>query len=368
MKVSKDEQLAQRFFRLNTCVTILLLITIVVSVFQFGTVAWNRHQQVGLVLVGRKEDPGWNRTQYRGMKEACDALGFELLIQENVQEGEGNCRKAVQELVQRHAKLVFMTNTTSLRDMKDIVKAYPGLRFFGMELDPSVFEFNRYMVRYVEPFYLAGILAGLRTKTEKVGFVAPSPGPEFCQAINAFTLGVLRIRPQAHVFLAWTGGMENRAGEEQAVRDFKANSVDAMAYFQDGETIPAAADRAGIYFISMYEAYPAYHCRMAAIQVDWKKTYLNILRNNLRRFDRAIYWATILDRSVDIRPVTSALSARERAIFETEYWEVRQGKPVFSGEIYDRNGIRRCDVGETISNQSLPRMNWLVRGVRVIGN
>ncbi|MBQ7479472.1 MAG: BMP family ABC transporter substrate-binding protein [Selenomonadaceae bacterium] len=368
MKVSGDEQLAKHFFWLNVCVTAVLLAAIVISVLQFGVAAWEKRQQVGLVLVGSKEDAGWNRVQYRGMQEACKALGYELLLQEDVRDDEASCRKAIRELVEKRAKVVFLTNLISLQETRNIVKEYPNVQFFGMELNPSVFEFKRYAVRYIEPCYLAGILAGLRTKSGFVGYAAPYPGPEFYQAINAFALGVQRVNPNAEVLLVWTGGWENDANEEQAVRDFKAASVDVMAYFQDGETIPAAAERAGIHFISMYEMYPSYQYELAAIKVDWKKSYINLLRQKLRQFDHSAYWATILDRSVDIEPVMPSLSARERAVLETERWEIRQGKMVFAGEIFDRNGIRRCGADESISNQSLLRMNWLVRGVRILGN
>ncbi len=368
MKVSKDEQLAKRFFRLNACVTAVLLAAIVISVLQFGAAAWERQQQVGLVLVGSKEDAGWNRVQYQGMQAACKMLGCELLLQENIREDEASCRKAVRELVERRTKVIFLANLKPMKDIGEIVKEYPNVRFFTTEMDSSVSDLKRYAVRYIEPCYLAGILAGLRTKSGCIGYAAPYPAPEAYQAINAFTIGVQRVNPNAQVLLAWTGGWENHANEEQAVRDFKAASVDVMAYFQEGETIPAAAERAGIYFISMYEGYPSNPYELAAIKVDWKKAYSDLLRQQLRQFDRAAYWATILDRTVDIEPVISALSVRERVMFETEHWEIQRGKMVFAGEIYDRNGIRRCGADESIGNQSLLEMNWLVRGVRVLGN
>ncbi|MBQ1509984.1 MAG: BMP family ABC transporter substrate-binding protein [Selenomonadaceae bacterium] len=368
MKVSKDELLAKRFFRLNACVTVVLLAAIVISVFQFGAAAWEKQQQIGLVLVGSKEDAGWNRAQYQGMQAACKMLGFELLLQENIREDEESCRTAVRELVERRAKVIFLANLKSLRNIGEIVKEYPNVQFFSTEMGLSASEIKRYAVRYIEPCYLAGILAGMRTKSGRIGYVAPYPSPESYQAINAFAIGVQRVKPDAQVLLVWAGGWENQANGEQAVRDFKAASVDVMAYFQEGETIPVAAERAGIYFISMYERYPSNPYELAAIQVDWKKAYSDLLRQQLRQFDRAAYWATILDRTVDIEPVKPALSARERAMFETEHWEIQHGKMVFAGEIYDRNGIRRCGADESISNQSLLQMNWLVKGVRVLGN
>lgn len=274
MKASRGEDLSRRFVWLNAIVTIVLSAVIVVSVFQFGAEAWKRQRQVGLILAGSKFEAGWNRVQYEGMKAACDALGYELLVRERVGEGEADCQRAVRELSEKHARIVFVTNMTSLAGMRSLVESYPNIRFFGMEMEPSVFEFNRYAVRYIEPCYLAGVLAGLRTKTGRVGYVAPRSGPEFNQAINAFALGVQHVNPGAEVLLAWTGGWENHGAEEQAVRDFKAASVDAMAYFQDGETLPKAAERAGIYFVSIHEKHPACKHEIASIRVNWRKMWL----------------------------------------------------------------------------------------------
>ena len=368
MRTSKEEELSKRFFWLNTCVTIVLFVAIVVSVVQFGAEAWKGQRHVGLVLSGEKFENGWNREQYKGLQAACNTLGYELLVQEHAGEGEADCRMAVQALSEKQARVIFVANMTSLNGMKRVAEDYPNIRFFGTEMEPSDFAFNRYGVRYIEPCYLAGILAGLRTKTGRVGYVAPRSGPGFNQAVNAFAMGVHHVNPQAEIFLAWTGSWENREMEEQVVRDFKAVSVDAMSYFQDGDTLPAAAEQAGIYFISLYEKHPEYSHEMGTIRVDWKKMYLDMLRQHLREFDRAVYWATSLNHSVDIEARIGALSARERAVYETEYWEVQQGKIVFSGEIYDGNGVQRCGPGESISNQSLAQMNWIIKGVKVIGN
>ena len=51
--------------------------------------------------------------------------------------------------------------------------------------------------RYYEGRYLAGIAAGRMTKTNVAGYVAGFPIPEVLQGINAFTLGMRSINPNA---------------------------------------------------------------------------------------------------------------------------------------------------------------------------
>ena len=49
---------------------------------------------------------------------------------------------------------------------------------------------STYMGKAYQPRYLSGIAAGLKTKSNKIGFVAAKKIPEVIRAINAFTLGV----------------------------------------------------------------------------------------------------------------------------------------------------------------------------------
>ena len=50
-----------------------------------------------------------------------------------------------------------------------------------------------------EARYVTGIVAGKQTKTNTIGFVAAFPIPEVIRAINAFTLGVQSVNPDAKV-------------------------------------------------------------------------------------------------------------------------------------------------------------------------
>ena len=62
------------------------------------------------------------------------------------------------------------------------------------------------------------------------------------------------------------------------------------------------------------------------------------------------------------------LTPRERAVLETARWETKQARPIFVGEIYDRKGIKRSEADEAISYDTLKKIDWLVKGVRSIGN
>ena len=47
-----------------------------------------------------------------------------------------------------------------------------------------------------EAQYVAGIVAGLTTKTNKLGFIAAKPIPQVLRNINSYTLGARSVNPK----------------------------------------------------------------------------------------------------------------------------------------------------------------------------
>ena len=81
-----------------------------------------------------------------------------------------------------------------------------------------------------------------------------------------------------------------------------------------------------------------------------------------------ISWTGFTQGMADIEPAMEKLSPRERAVYESERWKLLSGKLIFAGEIFDRNNVKRCEAGESISSDYLQnQMDWLVKGVNIIG-
>lgn len=360
---SIEDDLHKRFYVLNTCVTILLLAAIFISISQFGAQAWRGRQQIGFIIPGSKDEIGWNRVQYQGILEACKELDYDLILQENVP--AGNNDKIVETLAQKGAKLIFFANTTPVGDIEKFSNKYPNIRFYVIESTFALSNISKYSIDYINLRYISGVLAGLRTKTNKIGYIAPFRNAPIMQGINAFTLGVQRVNPEAQVILTWIGSINSPQTEEQAVRNLKAERVDVISYFQHGQTVPDAAERAEIDFIAFHESYPNYkHC-LASIETDWKAAYLDILK----LYKRQTYNSYLEDRGLaEIKFNKEILTTREVVILDTTEYQLNNGRQVFKGEIFDRNGNLRCSDKEIISNQYLQnQMDWLVKGVTTIG-
>lgn len=365
MKNSRDEDLAKRFYFLNIAVSIMLLIVIVISIFQFGAATFEGQKAIGIILPGKIEDFGWNQSQYEGLNRVASRLNMELIPVEEVKADKRSLTTAVDKLVKRRVKTVFFSNSESLDNAAEVSQTRRNISFFGIEAEKSDAKIQKYAVRYAEAYYLAGIIAGLKTSTNKVGFIAPHTSPNINQMINAFALGARKIKSDAQIFLIWTGEFKSPTHEEQAVRDLKANNIDVIAYFADGGTIADAAARARIDFISIFSTHQSVH-NLATITVNWENIYTNIFRREKAGI-KTPYTASIADRGIEVI-LNQKLNARGAAIFEAEVFEIKDGKNVFTGPITDNRGIMRVGANEVISRRNLDKMGYLVEGVKTLGN
>ena len=374
-----DDKMTRRFYLLNVSVTVVLLFAILISVYQFGSQAWHGQNQVALIIPGAKENLGWDRSQYLALKTICEESDTSLVLRENVSADYASCKKVVDELARLGIQQIIFTNGCKLSNLENFEKAYPKIYFCTIETISALWTTGRYSILSFEGSYLAGILAGLHTKTNHIGYVAPYSDSEVNQGINAFTMGVQRVNPDAEVLLAWTNSWDNSANEEQAVQSLKARRVDVLTYHQNGDTVPKIAERTGIYFIAYNESYPNNKFCLASIKFDWKKVYGDLVIYERRHSEsstsnisyangnRNTKHAYGLAKNVVSFETSDKITTREKVLLDTAKWEINHGRVIFSGDIFDRNDVRKCSANESISFQKLQSdMNWLIKGVKIV--
>ena len=367
-KISGDDKFTRRFYILNTCVTILLLAAIFISINQFGGEAWHGKKQIALILPGERNNLGWDRSQYVAMKNVCNEMDYELVVRENVSMDYESCKKVVEDLAKRGVSNIYFTNGCRISDMRAFEKVYPQISFCTIEIISAVGDFGRCSILSFEGYYIAGILAGLHTKTNKVGYIAPYTNSEVNLGINAFTLGVKKANPNAEILLNWTNTWDEPSKEEQAVQNLKAARVDVLSYHENRETIPKAAKSAGIFFISYNEVYPENNYCLGSVRIDWMTVYRELLKYKALHITNIGYTLGVGSRVVDFE-ISNYATIREKVAVETAKVELRNNRIIFQGEIFDRNGIKKCSANESMSLQNLnEHSDWLIKGVNIIGN
>lgn len=345
----------------------VLLIIIIVSIFAINTQK-DSDVKIGLIITGSITDDGWNGMHYQGVSSACESLGVELIVKENISEGSGNCARAVDELVKEGAGMIILSSYAYPLEVQDTVQKYPEVSFYGISAEYYAENMTSYFGRMYQARYLAGIVAGMKTESDVIGYVAAMPNSEVNRGINAFTLGVKSVNEDASVHVVWTDEWENEAKEQDAantlINELKA---DVLTYHQNQHYVAKVADEAGVYSIG-YNAVEEglSDDYLTAAVWDWNALYYQIVREYMQGKGNTVkrHWFGIDTGVVALSEYSPLVEEGIRQRVEQAKTEMNEGNDVFSGLIYDNKGTIRCGEGESISDEILlEKMDWFVDGV-----
>ena len=368
MKLNSHERLRQRFIAFVLLQAILICLAIFLSINYFGSDIWTRRNGVGLILASPREAAGWPRDMSQGLQRACEEHGYNLYIEDEVKSDDDSLTQVTEKLVKKGVKKIFLANPGYQANLENIARKYPQVDFYANSVGEAISNhMYNYSVRYYEVRYLAGLLAGLHTRSGIVGYMAPFPALETRRDLNAFALGVQKMRPDARVIVQWTGQWISPDKENKALYILKHAGADVVTYFAASQHPAQEAASLGLDYIDFHGgglSLPP-HC-IATIETDWRAVYGKLLHTSSHKSASKIYWQGMLDNIITLR-LSPDLTPQEEALVLRARQELLTGYPVFSGRIIDREGHSRCQEGEVIANNSLrEKMDWLVKGVEII--
>jgi basic membrane protein A len=350
---------------------ILALILYLFAGDPFGTQRVEQKDKIGFVILGDVREPGWNASHYQGIRTAAAEYGMELLVRDKVTEKSGQCWDAVQELAEEGCGLIYLCSYNYAPEVKDLINAHKKINFVTYSETIRLRNLTSCFVRMYQGFYMAGALAGLKTRTNCIGYVAAMPNAAVMRGINAFVLGAQRVNKNVKVVVAWTGAWAEPYKEKVNVqRLVKEADADVISYYQDDHAVAEAAEKMGIDFIgynTKLEGYSEHH--LTDVCCHWDMFYRNILQRYLKGGlrDQQEFFMGIENGVVELGPFSKAVPEDIKAKLNIIKEGLKPDYLIFSGTIYDTEGNLRCGERESLSEEALFReMKWLVRGVEVL--
>lgn len=346
---------------------VVLLTAIALLVLYFNNSKDDEVKKIGYIMTGAIDEHGWNGMNYKGIEAVCSSLGVELMVKENVLEGTGMCIKAVSELAEAGAEMIILSSFGYPGEVAELIDKYPKISFYGISSQYYADNMSSYFGRMYQMRYLTGIIAGMITESNNIGYVAAMANDEVNRGINAFTMGVKRVNPDAIVNVMWTDSWDDEAKAKSVAKTLISDGADVLAYHQNQPYVVAAADEEGVYSIGYNEAAEGYSDKYLTAAVwDWEYLYFDIIKEFLqgRANSRQHHWCGMETGAIGLSEFSPLVTDEIRAEVEKAKAEILSGKDVFSGEIYDINGVKRCDEDEFISDAALmDDFDWYVDGV-----
>ena len=150
------------------------------------------------------ENSAWVRAHDKGIEALQQAFPDRVFItrKENI-EPEVDAEQVLEDVAHDNADIVFTTSARMHPACLKVAAQHPSTRFLNCSLNAPHPLVRTYYPRTYEVTYLLGMLAGITSRSDHVGYVAANPVYGVPAAINAFVQGLRSVRPEGRVVLRW---------------------------------------------------------------------------------------------------------------------------------------------------------------------
>lgn len=326
--------------------------------------------KVGFIYIGHINDGGFTQAHDKGRLELEEKFGDKVktFYQEVVPENIQDVKNTAKVMIDQGVSVIFANSFGYMDGIEELAKEYPDVKFMhfsGYKMNDT--NFGNYFGAMEEARYLSGIVAGMKTKSNKIGFVAAFPLPELFIAINAFTLGVKSVNPDATVQVVWTNSWYDPAKEKEAADALLANGCDVLAQHCDttGPQVSAEANNAFAigYNSDSYTSAPK--AFMTAPVWNHGVFYVEQVQKILDgTWTPESYYGTMKDGYIDILPLTENAPEGAQAKVDEVAAKIKAGEfNVFTGPIKNQAGEVMIPEGVKPDRAKIWETNYLVEGV-----
>ena len=310
----------------------MLMTSILVAGCSAETNNDSKRFSVGVMLSdGGLGDGSFNDTTYSGLIKARDEMDIrfnykELAFAKTYDNG-------IQELIDEKHDLIIGVGFSLQEDLEKMAKKYPTKSFVLIDGHSELKNVMSVSFKEEEGSYLLGILAGMKTTSNVVGFIGGMDAPLLHKFAAGFTAGVKEVNPEARVLYKYA----NDFGNDQLGAEIAKNMIDEGADF-----IYPAAGFTGIGAIREAEKHNVY-----SFGVDSDQFHLaqkSVVSSMLKMVDVGVINAIkdvkedgdidnkevnlgISDKGVDIAPVrVLELTSDEQGVLETYKDKIANGE------------------------------------------
>lgn len=325
--------------------------------------------KVAFVYVAPIGDLGWTFQHDLG-REAVEAKfgsAVETTFIENVAEGPDS-ERVIRDFATKGFNLIITTSFGYMDPTITVAGEFPDTQFVHISGFKNADNVSTLFGRMYQPRYLSGMAAGAATESNIIGYVAAFPIPEVIRGIDAFTLGVLSMNPDAEVRVVWTNTWFDPPTEKEAAEALLAAGADVIAQHQDTTEPQKAAQSAGAVSVS-------YNSDISSVVGDtvltgpvwnWGVKYISIIEELMAgTYDGSeSYWGGLSDGIIGLAPFSDRVPQDVQDAITAKMAEFASGATdVFCGPINDNEGNEQVAAGTCMDDGSMLGMEWFVAGV-----
>lgn len=330
-----------------------------------------------LYLSDPAEGSGYSYTHDLGIQGMQTNLGLssDQIVRKVVDDSDSEAtRKAIEECIQDGCNIIFGTSWGYMETMAQMAEEYPDVYFsHGTGYMSNGKNFNNYFGRIYQARYLSGIVAGMKTTSNKIGYVAAqdSTNSEVTGGVDAFALGVESVNKDAKVYVVVTNSWYDPEKEEQASRTLLDLGCDVMTQHCDTPYPQTLAQEYGVYGIGynsdMSKETPD-SCLTSVIW-NWSAYYTSAVKSIMNgTWDGSNYYGGMAEGLVQITNLANFCAEGTQEKVDEATQAILSGSfNVFDGVMETNTGEKIGVDGGTLDDATITGgINWYYRNVVVV--
>ena len=335
--------------------------------------------KVGVIhLSDPAEGSGYTYTHDIGIMGMQQNLGLsdsQIIRKINVNDSDKEAtRKAIKECIDEGCNIIFSTSWGYMETTAQMAEEYPDVYFsHGTGYMSNGKNFNNYFGRIYQPRYLSGIVAGMNTKTNKIGYVAAmgSENSEVTGGIDAFALGVYSVNPSAQIYVKVTNSWYDPEAEKAAAATLLDMNCDVITQHCDTTYPQLLAQQKNVYSIGYNSdmSKDAPNACLCSVIWNWSAYYTAAVQSVIDgTWDGSNYYGGMNENLVGITQLAYFCKSGTQQKVDEAKKDIISGKlGIFDGVIETNTGTTVGENGKTLKDSDITgNINWYFKTVTVV--
>lgn len=334
--------------------------------------------KVGVLYISDPDEgSGYSYTHDLGIQGMQENLGLssDQIVRKIVDDSDAQATEAsIRECIDEGCNVIFTTSWGYMETTAAMAEEYPEIYFsHGTGYMSNGKNFNNYFGRIYQARYLSGIVAGMNTKSNLIGYVAAqdSSNSEVTGGIDAFAIGVASVNPDAKINVIITNSWYDPEKEEAASRQLLDMGCDVMAQHCDTAYPQTLAQERGVYGIGynsdMSKETPD-SCLTSVIW-NWSAYYTSAIKSIIDgSWDGSNYYGGMAEGLVSITNLASfAAEGTQEKVDEATAAILSGQSNVFDGVMTTNTGETIGQEGSTLDDATITGgINWYYHNVVIV--
>ena len=330
--------------------------------------------KIGVLYIGSaSETSGYTYAHEIGIQGMANNIGLsdnQIVRKESVSDSDEKAIKAaLQDCVDKKCNVIFTTSWGYMNQTEEFAEKYPDIYFANATGYLSNGKnFTNYFGRIYQTRYLSGIVAGLKTKTNKIGYVSAmgTDNSECTGGVDAFAIGVESVNKAAKVKVAVTNSWYAPDDEKKASDALIAAGCDVLAQHCDTTAPQEASQDNGTWSIGynsdMSKETPK--ATLTSVIWNWSAYYTSYISSIINAsYDGKNYYGGMKENLVSLTELSSLCESDTAD-------KIKEAKEnIISGKFGVFDGVLKTvgKEGKTLDDATITgKINWYYHNVSLI--